>query len=124
MFRRSTLLTVSALTLGSLAPLAAQQTTTPPTKPAPQQQTHVRKPATQHTPAAKPAAARTWTIEQIREVQRALTGLKLYAGPATGTMTLETRRAIRTFQHTHSLPVTGRLSDSLLVLLKAPSPAK
>jgi peptidoglycan hydrolase-like protein with peptidoglycan-binding domain len=113
MFRRYTLLAVGALMLGSLPTLAAQQASPPPAKAAQQQQ----------KPAARPAA-HTWTMTQIKDVQTALAGLKLYNGEATGRMNAETRQAIRTFQKSHNLPVTGRLSDTLVVLLKAPAPAQ
>ena len=122
MFRRSSLLMAGALMVGSLAPLAAQQSTPPTSKPAAHQQQTPQKPAAQ-APAAKPAA-HTWTMAQIKEAQTALAGLKLYNGEATGRMNAETRTAIRTFQKSHNIPVNGRLSDTLMVLLKGASPAK
>jgi peptidoglycan hydrolase-like protein with peptidoglycan-binding domain len=113
MFRKMTLLAAGILVLGSMSTLAAQQATPP------------KQPAAQHQRTARPMRAHTWTAAQIKEAQTALIGLKLYTGPADGTMNKETTDAIRQFQGSHHMRTTGRLSDSLLVLLKAPpTPAK
>ena len=110
----------SALLAASLSAgaLSAQSTaTTTPQKPA-------AAPAMKQTPApaAKPAATThhaAWTKEQIEEAQEGLAKAGLYKGKATGVMNAKTRSALRAYQKQNKLPVTGRLSDSVLVKLKS-----
>jgi len=54
----------------------------------------------------------------IREVQTWLTQLKLYDGFKTGLMSPDTHEALRKFERAHNLPVTGQISDTLMVLLR------
>ncbi len=54
----------------------------------------------------------------IREVQFWLTQLKLYDGFKTGLMSPDTHEALRKFERAHNLPVTGQISDTLMVLLR------
>jgi peptidoglycan hydrolase-like protein with peptidoglycan-binding domain len=111
----------SALLAASLSAgaLSAQSTATTPQKPA-------AAPAMKQTPAPSPAAkpatpARhaTWTKAQIKEAQEGLAKAGLYKGKATGVMNSPTRSALRAYQKQNKLPVTGRLSDSVLVKLKS-----
>jgi hypothetical protein len=64
-------------------------------------------------------AHRMWTADQIKEAQMALAHLKLYMGKQDGVLGRETRHAIRQFERMRDLPVTGQLSDSVLVLLRS-----
>jgi peptidoglycan hydrolase-like protein with peptidoglycan-binding domain len=109
------------LTAGALS---AQSTSTqqPASKPTMKQQSvHV----TQDTAkaAAKSSSMKTrhaaWTKDQIKEAQEGLSKAGLYKGKATGVMNADTRAALRQYQKKNNLPVTGRLSDSVLVKLKS-----
>ena len=109
----------SALLAASLSAgaLSAQSTATTPQKPA-------AAPAMKQTPApaAKPtttAKHAAWTKDQIKEAQEGLAKAGLYKGKATGVMNSKTRSALRAYQKENKLPVTGRLSDSVLVKLKS-----
>ena len=100
----------------SAGALSAQSTDTTTPKPAPAMK---QQPAA--TPAAKPATTHhaAWTKDQIKEAQEGLTKAGLYKGKATGVMNTQTRSALRAYQKQNKLPVTGRLSDSVLVKLKS-----
>jgi peptidoglycan hydrolase-like protein with peptidoglycan-binding domain len=109
----------SALLAASLSAgaLSAQSTATTPQKPA-------AAPAMKQTPAptakpATPAKHAAWTKDQIKEAQEGLAKAGLYKGKATGVMNSKTRSALRAYQKENKLPVTGRLSDSVLVKLKS-----
>jgi peptidoglycan hydrolase-like protein with peptidoglycan-binding domain len=125
----NTALLIAGMLIASSATLFAQQQT-PPTKPTQQKPVAAAvKPATTVAPAAmaqKPAATKSaahkWTVEQIKEAQTSLAQLKLYTGKVDGMLGRGTRHALREFERTHGLPVTGRLSDSVLVLLKGQTP--
>jgi peptidoglycan hydrolase-like protein with peptidoglycan-binding domain len=60
-----------------------------------------------------------WTKDQVKEAQEGLGKAGLYKGKATGVMNADTRAALRSYQKKNHLPVTGRLSDSVLVKLKS-----
>jgi peptidoglycan hydrolase-like protein with peptidoglycan-binding domain len=112
---------VSALLAASLSAgaLSAQSTATTPQKPA---AAPAMKQAPAATPAAKPgtpARHAAWTKEQIKDAQEGLAKAGLYKGTATGVMNRKTRSALRAYQKENKLPVTGRLSDSVLVKLKS-----
>jgi peptidoglycan hydrolase-like protein with peptidoglycan-binding domain len=118
---------MAALTFSAGA-LAAQSTSTPPaTKPTMSQTpaVHVKQDTTKKaaTAASTKAATTThhaaWTKEDIEEAQEGLTKAGLYKGKASGIMNADTRKALRTYQKQNKLPVTGRLSDSVLVKLKS-----
>jgi len=110
------------LTAGALS---AQSTSTqqPASKPTMKQQssTHVTQDTTKA--AAKSSSMKmrhaAWTKDQIKEAQEGLTKAGLYKGKASGVMNADTRAALRTYQKKNNLPVTGRLSDSVLVKLKS-----
>jgi peptidoglycan hydrolase-like protein with peptidoglycan-binding domain len=111
----------SALLAASLSAgaLSAQSTATTPQKPA-------AAPTVKQAPAATPAAKTAtppkhaaWTKEQIEEAQEGLAKAGLYKGTATGVMNSKTKSALRAYQKENKLPVTGRLSDSVLVKLKS-----
>jgi peptidoglycan hydrolase-like protein with peptidoglycan-binding domain len=119
---------LTALTLSASA-LAAQSTSQQPaTKPAMNQSStvHVKQDSTKKT-AATSASAKTsattrhaaWTKDDIKEAQEGLTKAGLYKGKASGIMNADTRKALREYQKQNKLPVTGRLSDSVLVKLKS-----
>jgi peptidoglycan hydrolase-like protein with peptidoglycan-binding domain len=54
----------------------------------------------------------------IKEVQTWLAELNLYDRSRNGSMNPDTHEALRKFQRTHNLPVTGQVSDTLMVLLR------
>lgn len=70
-------------------------------------------------PKEAPADATAVADEQVAAVQRAL-ALSAY-GPlqADGVLGPETREAIMRFQRDHDLPVTGEITDALVVELRA-----
>jgi len=118
---------MAALTLSTGA-LAAQATSTskPAAKPTMSQSSTAH--AAQDTTKKAAAAAKTsstkmrhaaWTKDQIKEAQEGLAKAGLYKGKATGELNADTRKALRTYQKQNKLPVTGRLSDSVLVKLKS-----
>lgn len=119
---------MAALTLSAGA-LAAQSTSTqPPAAKPTMNQTpavHVKQDTTKKaaTAASTKAAATTrhaaWTKDEVKEAQEGLTKAGLYKGKATGVMNADTRKALRTYQKENKMPVTGRLSDSVLVKLKS-----
>lgn len=119
---------LTALTLSASA-LAAQSTSQQPaTKPAMNQSSavHVKQDSTKKA-ATTSASAKTstttrhaaWTKDDIKEAQEGLTKAGLYKGKASGIMNADTRKALREYQKQNKLPVTGRLSDSVLVKLKS-----
>jgi peptidoglycan hydrolase-like protein with peptidoglycan-binding domain len=110
----------------SAGALSAQSTSTqqPASKPSMKQSSAVHvaqdttkaassKSSTMHTRHA------AWTKDQIKEAQEGLSKAGLYKGKATGVMNADTRAALRAYQKKNNLPVTGRLSDSVLVKLKS-----
>jgi len=112
----------SALLAASLSAgaLSAQSTATTPQKPAAapaMKQTPA--PAAKPTTTAKSAKHAAWTKDQIKEAQEGLAKAGLYKGKASGVMNSKTRSALRAYQKENKLPVTGRLSDSVLVNLKS-----
>jgi peptidoglycan hydrolase-like protein with peptidoglycan-binding domain len=100
----------------SAGALSAQSTATTPQKPA---AAPTMKQAPAPTAAATPARHAAWTKEQIKEAQEGLTKAGLYKGKATGVMNSKTKSALRAYQKENKLPVTGRLSDSVLAKLKS-----
>jgi peptidoglycan hydrolase-like protein with peptidoglycan-binding domain len=119
---------LTALTLSASA-LAAQSTSPQPaTKPAMNQSSavHVKQDSTKKA-ATTSASAKTsattrhaaWTRDDIKEAQEGLTKAGLYKGKTSGIMNADTRKALREYQKQNKLPVTGRLSDSVLVKLKS-----
>jgi peptidoglycan hydrolase-like protein with peptidoglycan-binding domain len=119
---------LTALTL-SASVLAAQSTSQQPaSKPAMNQSStvHVKQDSTKKA-AATSASAKTsattrhaaWSKDDIKEAQEGLTKAGLYKGKASGVMNADTRKALREYQKQNKLPVTGRLSDSVLVKLKS-----
>jgi hypothetical protein len=120
MFR--TLAVASALVAAALStrPLAAQSTASSPSKPAMHQApaTHVdsAKAGANTATAARHAA---WTKDQVKEAQQGLAKAGLYKGNVTGVWNADTKKALRAYQKQNKMPVTGRLSDSVLVKLKS-----
>ena len=119
---------LTVLTLSASA-LAAQSTSQQPaTKPTMNQSSsvHVKQDSTKKavTSAASAKTSTTtrhaaWTKDDIKQAQEGLSKAGLYKGKATGTMNADTRKALREYQKQNKLPVTGRLSDSVLVKLKS-----
>jgi peptidoglycan hydrolase-like protein with peptidoglycan-binding domain len=127
MTRTMTLIVAGLLAAGSATALSAQQQQqqTPPTKPTQTQPAKTMTPA--HSRMARPTTgmrgrAHRWTVEQIKDAQTGLTAAKLYTGRVSGVYDSATRTAVREFQRAHNLPVTGNLSDSLLVMLRQEKP--
>ena len=117
---------VSALVAASLSTqaLSAQSsaTTTQPPAAAPT----MKKAPAAHAKAdtsAKAAATTTrhaaWTKDQIKEAQEGLAKAGLYKGKVTGVFNKDTKKALRAYQKQNHMPVTGRLSDSVLVKMKS-----
>jgi peptidoglycan hydrolase-like protein with peptidoglycan-binding domain len=87
---------------------------------------HVKQDSTKKA-AATSASAKTsssarhaaWTKDDIKQAQEGLTKAGLYKGKTSGIMNADTRKALREYQKQNKLPVTGRLSDSVLVKLKS-----
>src|SRR5690242_1586046 len=106
---------LTALTLSASA-LAAQSTSPQPaTKPAMNQSSavHVKQDSTKKAATASASAKSStttrhaaWTKDDIKQAQEGLTNA-------------DTRKALREYQKQNKLPVTGRLSDSVLVKLKS-----
>ena len=120
---------LTALALSASA-LAAQSTSQQPaTKPAMNQSSAVhvkqdstKKAATTSASATKKSTATrhaAWTKDDIKQAQEGLTKAGLYKGKTSGIMNADTRKALREYQKQNKLPVTGRLSDSVLVKLKS-----
>ena len=117
---------MAALTLSAGA-LAAQSTSTQPpaAKPTMNQApaVHVKQDTTKNAASASAKAATThhaaWTKDQVKEAQEGLAKAGLYKGKATGVFNADTKKALREYQKQNKLPVTGRLSDSVLVKLKS-----
>lgn len=131
MTRTTTLLALGMLVAGS-TPAFAQQITTAPEQPAPQE--HAVAPTTHPTAQAATTALAApadtaWVWEpspsgrssaQIKEAQTWLAQLNLlkpYDPYDPGRMTPDTEDALRQFERTHNLPVTGQISDTLMTLL-------
>jgi peptidoglycan hydrolase-like protein with peptidoglycan-binding domain len=60
-----------------------------------------------------------WTKEQVKEAQQGLAKAGLYKGNVTGVWNADTKKALREYQKQNKMPVTGRLSDSVLAKLKS-----
>jgi peptidoglycan hydrolase-like protein with peptidoglycan-binding domain len=120
----------SALMAASLSAttLAAQSSSSSSTQPAMHQApaAHVKTDTTAKTGTRTGAAAKaapahraSWTSAQVKEAQEGLARAGLYKGKATGVLDKDTQKALRAYQKRNKLPVTGRLSDSVLVKLKS-----
>jgi peptidoglycan hydrolase-like protein with peptidoglycan-binding domain len=119
---------LAALTLSASIRAAQSTSQQPASKPAMNQSStvHVKQDSTKKA-AATSASAKTsattrhaaWTKDDIKEAQEGLTKAGLYKGKASGVMNADTRKALREYQKQNKLPVTGRLSDSVLVKLKS-----
>jgi peptidoglycan hydrolase-like protein with peptidoglycan-binding domain len=120
MFR--TLTFASALVAAALSThtLAAQSSSSKPAAPS----AHVKVDSTKQTTSAtatapKPAKHATWTKDQVKEAQQGLAKAGLYKGTASGVMNKDTEKALKEYQKENKMPVTGQLSDSVLVKLKS-----
>jgi peptidoglycan hydrolase-like protein with peptidoglycan-binding domain len=116
----------SALMAASLSAntLAAQSSSSSSPNPAVHQApaVHVKTDTTAkmgNRTSAAPAHHAVWTPAQVKQAQEGLAKAGLYKGKATGVFNKETKRALRAYQKRNNLPVTGRLSDSVLVKLKS-----
>ncbi|HKT59190.1 MAG TPA: peptidoglycan-binding domain-containing protein [Gemmatimonadales bacterium] len=118
---------LAALTFSAGA-LAAQSTSTsqqPASKPTMNQApaVHVKSDTTKKATASAKATTKTrhaaWTKDDVKTAQEGLTKAGLYKGKVSGIMNADTRKALREYQKQNKLPVTGRLSDSVLVKLKS-----
>ncbi len=123
MFR--TLTFASALVAAALSThtLAAQSSASSSSKPA-TPSAHVKVDSTKKTTSAsatapKPAKHAAWTTDQVKEAQQGLAKAGLYKGTVSGVMNKDTEKALRAYQKENKMPVTGKLSDSVLVKLKS-----
>jgi hypothetical protein len=123
---------VSAIVAGSLsAGTLVAQTAAPAKKPAATStMQHTQTPAAAKQDTGSKAAKQdtgskaatthhAWTKDQIKEAQEGLIKAGLYKGKATGVFNADTRKALRDYEKKNHLPVTGKLSDSVLVKLKS-----
>jgi peptidoglycan hydrolase-like protein with peptidoglycan-binding domain len=127
MTRKLALVAGALFTVVSAGALHAQASTT--TKPSSSSMQHTTSPTTaksqhQDTTSAKAtskmsARHATWTKEQVTEAQQGLAKDGFYKGKPNGTYDRKTRNAIKAYQKSNKLPVTGHLSDSLLTRLKS-----
>ncbi|HEY7634693.1 MAG TPA: peptidoglycan-binding domain-containing protein [Gemmatimonadales bacterium] len=60
-----------------------------------------------------------WSKAQIKEAQEGLKKAGFYKGDTTGVFNADTRKALKAYQKSNKLPVTGRLSDDVLAKLKS-----
>ena len=60
-----------------------------------------------------------WTKEQIKEAQEGLKKAGFYKGDTTGVFNADTRKALKKYQKSNKLPVTGKLSNDVLAKLKS-----
>jgi lipid-binding SYLF domain-containing protein len=78
------------------------------------------EPAPAEEPApAPPAESHLSSIEDIRQVQNALTALEYNPGEINGMMTSDTQQAVREFQLLNGLPVTGTADQQTKMALDA-----
>jgi peptidoglycan hydrolase-like protein with peptidoglycan-binding domain len=118
---------LAALTFSAGALAAQTPSQQPASKPAMNQTSavHVKQDSTKKAPAATAAKTKTamrhaaWTKDDIKTAQEGLTKAGLYKGKVSGIMNADTRKALREYQKQNKLPVTGRLSDSVMVKLKS-----
>jgi Putative peptidoglycan binding domain. len=93
---------------------------------------HAQASATKHdstmkSSAAAPAAKQStmahhhakWTQAQIKEAQEGLKKAGLYKGDTTGVFNADTKKALKAYQKSNKLPVTGKLSNDVLAKLKS-----
>jgi peptidoglycan hydrolase-like protein with peptidoglycan-binding domain len=60
-----------------------------------------------------------WTRQQVQEAQQGLGKAGFYKGTPNGKLDRQTRKAIRAYQKSNKLPVTGRLNNDLLSRLRS-----
>ena len=112
----------TAVTLSTQALAAQSSATKPAMKQAPAQTVKVDS-AKAHTTASSGQSVKAhhamWTKDQIKEAQQGLAKAGFYKGTATGVWNKDTKHALKEFQKENKLPVTGRLSDSVLVKLNS-----
>jgi peptidoglycan hydrolase-like protein with peptidoglycan-binding domain len=92
---------------------------------------HAQASATKHdstmkSNASAPAAKQStmahhakWTKTQIKEAQEGLKKAGYYKGDTTGVFNADTRKALKEYQKSNKLPVTGKLSEDVLAKLKS-----
>jgi peptidoglycan hydrolase-like protein with peptidoglycan-binding domain len=124
MTRKLALVAGALFTVVSAGALHAQASTT---KPSTSSMQHTTSPTTakskgQDSTSAKATpktAARhaAWTKEQVTQAQQGLEKAGFYKGKPSGVYDRKTRSAIKAYQKSNKMPVTGRLSDSLLTRL-------
>lgn len=116
------LIAAAALLAGSSTTSVARREAAPPQPVAVQPDTSLAQPQTAVLPWMSKAVARQWNTDRIKQAQTGLRNAKLYGGRISGVFDAETRNAVREYQRLHNLPVTGALSDSLLIMLLAEHP--
>jgi peptidoglycan hydrolase-like protein with peptidoglycan-binding domain len=80
--------------------------------------TAVKPPPAQQDPAS-PAAPPAAADSLVAAIQRALARAAYGPLNADGVVGSETREAIKRFQRDHALPVTGEITDALVIELRA-----
>jgi peptidoglycan hydrolase-like protein with peptidoglycan-binding domain len=126
MIRQTTLLAAGLLLTGSTAVLAQEPaTSTQPSAPSAVVAAPPAAAISDTLPPTTPVVDTVWeqsptrrTRADVKEVQTWLAAIGLFDGSKNGSMGPDTREAIRRFQRTNGLAVTGQVSDSLMVLLR------
>jgi peptidoglycan hydrolase-like protein with peptidoglycan-binding domain len=66
------------------------------------------------TTGERPEQPQRMTKENVRLLQERLAGEGVYAGPLDGELNAQTEAALRTYQQTHGLPVSGAADEATL----------
>ena len=126
MTRKLALFAGALFTVISAGTLHAQASTT--AKPNTSSMQHTTAPttakSTQDTTGAKATSKMSahhaaWSKQQITQAQQERSKAGFYKGQPSGVYDRKTRAAIKSYQKSNKLPVTGQLSDSLLTRLKS-----
>jgi peptidoglycan hydrolase-like protein with peptidoglycan-binding domain len=92
---------------------------------------HAQASATKHDSTMKSSASASaskhatvahhakWTKADIKEAQEGLKKAGFYKGDTTGVFNADTRKALKEYQKSNKLPVTGKLNDDVLAKLKS-----
>ncbi len=107
--------------LSASAPAAPEAAAMPEAPPAPPPATTEAAAFEAAAPPPAPALPREPGDAGIREIERLLQRLSFTPGPVDGTLDPATQEAIREYEATAGLPVTGLPSESLLDELRAVS---
>jgi peptidoglycan hydrolase-like protein with peptidoglycan-binding domain len=127
MTRKLALVAGTLFSIVSAGALHAQTSST--TKPNTSSMQHTTTPRTAKSTSQDSASTKVsskshvrhkvWTKDQVTQAQQGLAKGGFYKGQPNGVYDRKTRSAIKAYQKSNKLPVTGRLSDSLLTKLSS-----